>query len=73
MLFEYSFVIGRIFDIRGARQVLVKLVLFQLRVCGHPQDNDLPNFFPDSKSSVLGLSKMVSFISEFFFYGGKNS
>ena len=34
---------------KGSRQVLVKVVLFQLRGRGHPQDDARPNFFADSK------------------------
>ena len=31
-----------------------------------------PRLFPDSKSSILGLSNDVSFVSEFVQKGGKN-
>ena len=57
---------------RGSRRVLVKVVLFQLRGRGHPQDRAMPNFFPDSKSSILGLSNEVSFVTEYFWKGGEN-
>ena len=57
---------GRIYVMKGSRQVLVKVVLFQLRGRGHPQGKAMPNFFPDSKSSILGLSNEVSFVIEFF-------
>ena len=50
---------GRISVMKGSTQVLVKLVLFQLRGLGHPQGDALPNFFPDFKSFVLGLSNEV--------------
>ena len=36
--------------------------------CDHPQD-DVANFFPDSKSPMLGLSNDVFFVSEFFWEG----
>ena len=49
----------------------MKVVLFQLRGYGHPQDDATNNFFPDSKSSILGLSIEVSFISDFFKEGDK--
>ena len=49
-----------------SRWILVRVVLFQLRGHGHPQGDATPNFFPDSKSSILGLSNEVSFISRFF-------
>ena len=51
---------------RGFKRVLVKVVLFQLRGYGHPQDEASPNFFPYSKGSFLGLSNELSFVSEFF-------
>ena len=44
----------------GSRLVLVKVVPFQLRVCGHPQDDAMPNFFANSKRPILGLSNEVS-------------
>ena len=66
MLFERSFETGRISIMRGSRRVLVKVVLFQLRGPGHPQGDATPNFFPDSKSFLLGLSNEVSFVSGFF-------
>ena len=33
---------------------------------GHPQDDAMPSFFPDSKNSIAGLSNEVSFLSESF-------
>ena len=51
---------------------LVKVVLFQLRGRGHPQGGAMPNFFPDSKSSILGLSNEVSFVTEYFWKDGEN-
>ena len=51
---------------KGSRQVLVKLVLFQLRERGHPQDDAMPNFFADSKCPIWGLSNEVSFVPEIF-------
>ena len=56
---------------RGSIQVLA--VLFQLRGHSHPQDNAKLNFFPDSKSSILGLSNEISFVSEFIWDGGQNT
>ena len=44
------------------RQVLVNVVLFQLRGRGHPQN--------DSKSLLLGLSKEVSFVPELLWKDG---
>ena len=39
MPFERSFETGRISVMKGSRRVLVKVVLFQLRGHGHPQDD----------------------------------
>ena len=55
---------------RGSIRVLVKVVLFQLRGQGHPQGDAEPNFFPDSKSFLLGLSNEVSFVSVIFMESG---
>ena len=45
-------------------------MLFQLRGHGHRQRDAMPNFFLDSKSSVLGLLNEVSFVSENCWNGG---
>ena len=66
MPFESSTETGRISVMKGSKKVLVKVVLFQLRSCGHPQGDATPNFFTDSKSFLLGLSNEVSFVSGFF-------
>ena len=50
--FERSFETGRISVMKGYRRVLVKVVLFQLRGCGHSQDDATPNFFADSKCPI---------------------
>ena len=55
---------------RGSRGVLVKVVLFYLRGPGHPQDDTIPNFFPDSKGPMLGLSNEVLFVSEIYWKVG---
>ena len=52
--------------------ILVKVVLFQSSGHGHPQDNARPNFFPNSKSLILGLSNNISFVSFFLLEGGQN-
>ena len=56
---------------QGSSLILVKVVLFQLSGCGHPQDNARANFPPYSKGSILGLSNDVSSVSESFWKGGK--
>ena len=56
----------------GSTRVLVKVVLFQLRGRGHPQNDAMPNIFPDSKSLLLGLSNEVSFVSEIYWKVGWN-
>ena len=66
MVNQNSLKTGKISVMRDSRQVLVKVVLFQLRGRGHPQGNATPSFFPDSKSSMLGLSNEVPFVSKFF-------
>ena len=57
MLFERSFDTGRISIMKGSKKVLVKVVLFQLRGRGHPQDDATPNFFADSKRSTVACRK----------------
>ena len=52
MVIEKSFETGRISIMKGSRGVLVKVVLFQLRVRGHPQDGATANFFADSKRPI---------------------
>ena len=71
--FESNTETGRISVMRGSRRVLVKVVLFQLRGPGHPQDDTTPNFFPDSKSPIIGLSKEVSVVSELHQKDGQNN
>ena len=65
MINEIILKTGKISVMRDSRQVPLKIVLFQLRGCSHPQVNAPPNLFPDSNSSILGLSKEVSVVSEF--------
>ena len=63
---------GRISVVKGSTQVLVKLVLFQLRGPGHPQGDANINFFVDSKRPILGLSNEVSFVPEILWKDGQN-
>ena len=70
MPFENSFETGRISVMKGSRRVLVKVVLFQLRGCGHPQDDAMPIFFADSKRPISGLSNEVSFVPEILWKNG---
>ena len=72
MLFESNTETGRISVMKGSRRVLVKVVLFQLRGRGHPQDDATPNFFANSKSPILGLSNELSFVSRFCCEKGEN-
>ena len=51
---EASFEIGEKLVMEGSRQV--KLLFFQSGGYGLPQDGARPSFFPDSKSSIIGLS-----------------
>ena len=70
MPFERIIETGRISVINGSRRVLVKVVLFQLRVCDHPQDDAMANFFANSKRPILGLSNEVSFVPEILWKDG---
>ena len=64
MPFEKSFETGRISVKKGSRRAQVKVVLFQLRGRGHPQDDATPNFFENSEHPILGLSNEGSFVPE---------
>ena len=70
MPFESITETGRIFVMKGSRQVLVKVVLFQLRGRGHPQDDATPNFFADSKRPIIGLTNEVSFVPDILWKDG---
>ena len=65
MVIESSIETGKIFVMGGSRRGLVKVVLFRLDGRGHPQDDAMPSFFPDSKRSIQGVSNEKSFVSEF--------
>ena len=64
MPFESNTETGRISVMKGSKQVLVKVVLFQLRGHGHPQDDAMTNSFVNSKRPILRLSNEVSFVPE---------
>ena len=49
----------------GSRQVLVKVMLFQLRERVQPQDGATSSFFYKSRGSLLVLSIDVAGISNF--------
>ena len=66
MPFENNTENGRISIMKSSRRVLVKVVLFQLRGRGHPQDDATPNFCADFKRPMLGLSNEVSFVPKNF-------
>ena len=57
----------------GATPVLLKVVLFQLSGPGNSNNDTIPDFVPDSNSSVLGLSNEILFVSEFLLECGQNS
>ena len=61
--FERRIESERVLAMRGSRQVLAQVVLFHFWGRGHPQDDAIPNFFPDSKSSLQGLSNEILFVS----------
>ena len=48
-------------------------MLFQLSGRGNSNNDATPDFFPDSNSSILGLSNEILFVSEFLLEGGQNS
>ena len=63
----------RISVVRGLRQRLAKVLLFQLRGFGYSQDDTISNFFNDSYSSKLGVSNKEQFISEFLLDGNQTA
>ena len=54
----------------GSRRVLVKVLLFQLRGRGQPQNDATANFFANSKRPILGLSNEVSFVPKILWKDG---
>ena len=66
MPFESNTETGRISVMKGSRQVLVKVVLFQLRGRGQPQDDATPNLFADSKRPISGLQMRYHLFQKFF-------
>ena len=72
MPFESNTETGKIAVMKGSRRVLVKVVLFQLRRRGHPQDDAMPNFFANSERPISGLSNEVSFVLEILWKDSKN-
>ena len=69
---EKSCEIGGKTVMERSRWLLVKLLLFQCNMCGQPQDDATPSFFPDLNSSILGLSFNVWFVLELFWKGAEN-
>ena len=67
---EKNFETGRISVMKGSRRVLVKVVLFQLRGRGQPQNDATANFFANSERPILGLSNEVSFAPEILWNDG---
>ena len=72
MVNENSFETRRISVMEGFRQVLGKVMLFQLRECVHPKDGAMPSFFHESRGSLLVLSIDVSLVLRFFWKDDKN-
>ena len=72
MPFESNTETGRISVMRGSTQILAKVVLFQLRGHGHPQDDARTNFFADFKRPISGLSNEVSIVPESLWKDGEN-
>ena len=61
---------GKISVMRASTRILVKVILFQLKGRGHPQNDAMPIIFPDSESLLLGLLNEVSFVSEIYWKCG---
>ena len=72
MPFESNTETGRISVMKGSRQVLVKVVLFQLRGHSQPQNDATVILLKNSKCPILGLSNEVSFVTEYFWKYGEN-
>ena len=70
MPFESNTETGRISVMKGSRQVLVKVVLFQLRGPSQPQNDAKANFFANYERPILGLSNEVSFVPEILWKDG---
>ena len=64
MAIDGSYENGKKNVMKGSRQVLVKVEIFQLVGHGHPQADATAthSFFPDSKSFIFGLSIDTSFV-----------
>ena len=60
MPFESNTETGRISVMKGSRRVLVKVVLFQLRGRGHPQDDAMANFLQILNALYFWCPKMLS-------------
>ena len=70
MPFESNTETGRISVMKGSRRVLVKVVLFQLRGHGHPQDDATTFFSANSEHPISELSNEVSFVPEILWTDG---
>ena len=66
MPFERSFETGRIAVMKGSRRVLVKVVLFQLRGGGHPQDDAKPNLLLILNALYKGFQMRYHLFQKFF-------
>ena len=51
-------------NLRAYRPILVNMVLYHSRGCGSPYDTATTSFMTISRSSIIGLSNEVSFVSE---------
>ena len=66
MPFEGSFETWRISVMRGSRQVLVKVVLFQLRGHGQVHNDAMPNFLLILNALYKGLQMRYQLLQKFF-------
>ena len=53
----------------GSSSILLKKMPFHLSGGGQAEDNARPNFSPDFKTLLLGLSNGTSFVSELYLKG----
>ena len=66
MPFESNTETGRISAMKGSRRVLVKVVLFQLRGRGHPQDDAMSNFLLILNALHKGFQMRYHLFQKFF-------
>ena len=61
------------FSLKALEDFLGKVVLFQSRVPGYPQNDVTLNLFPDSKRPLQGLLNNMSFVPDFLCEGNEKA